>query len=95
MPRVSVLSRQQTVRFPEPGRAEEVIEVTYVSDALGIRFVALPLSSYRTATPEEMVANPRYQVLPVDPAAQDAEKKAIQEDLERAATTVPESFELP
>jgi hypothetical protein len=93
--KVTVLQRRHTVQLLEAGQPATVVEVTFMSDAVGPRSLTLPLGSYRNATPEERAANPRYHVLPVDQAAVDAEKTAIQEEIQRAAVAPAETFELP
>lgn len=95
MSQVSVLQRRQSVRLLEPGRPADVVEVFFLTETLGPRSVTLPLASYRPALPEELADNPRYQMRPVDQAALDAERKAIQEEIERVVRTPPETFELP
>jgi len=95
MPRVTILQREQTVRFPGARQAEDVVEVSFVSDAWGVRSVILPLESYRPAAPDELAANRRYHMVPVDKAAEDAERKAIQEALEQQGAGAPTSFDVP
>jgi len=95
MPRVTILRRDQTVHFPEAREAEEVVEVTFVSDAYGVRSVVLPLEVYRPATPEELAANPRYRMLPAHGAAEAVERKAIQVALEGYGRQTPSSFDVP
>lgn len=95
MPQVTVLQRRRSLQPLQPGVPTEIVEVTFMSDAVGPRSLTLPLASYRDATPEELAANPRYHVLPVDQAALDTEKTAIQEEIQRAAVAPPETFELP
>jgi len=95
MPRVTILRREQTVLFPEPRQAVEAVMVTFVSDAYGVRSVTLPLESYRSATLKELTVAPRYRMLPVDAAAEAAERKAIEEALEREAAGSPTSFDVP
>lgn len=95
MPRVTILRREQSVRFPAPQQAEEVVEVTFVSDLQGVRSAALPLDFYRKATDEELAANPRYRMIPVDKAAEDQEKLEIERALRREAAGPPASFDVP
>ena len=95
MSRVTILRREKTVLFPEPHQAVEVVEVTYVSEAYGVRSVTLPLDLYRPATDEELTANPRYPMLPADSQAEEAERKAIAQALEREAVSPPASFDVP
>jgi len=92
---VTILRRDQTVRFPGARQVEEVVEVTFASDAYGVRSVILPDELYRPAAPDELAANPRYRVAPVDKAAEDAERKAIQADLEGYGRQTPASFDVP
>lgn len=95
MPRVTILRRERTVHFPEARQAEEVVEVGFVTDAYGVSSVTLPVELYRPATPEELAVLPRYRMVPVDKAAEDAERKAVGETLKRAAAGPPTSFDLP
>lgn len=95
MPRVTILRREQTVRFPGAREAEEVVEVTYSSDVHGVRSVTLPVALYRPAGREELDVNPRYRMIAADKAAEDAERKAIQADLEGYGGQTPASFDLP
>ena len=43
----------------------------------------------------KLVANPRYRMIPVDKAAEDAERKVIREALDRRADEQPASFDVP
>ena len=95
MPRVTILRRELTVHFPAPRQAEEMVAVTFVTDALGVRTVALPLESYRPATVEELAVNLRYRMHPVDKAAADAERKAIEHAINAEAARPPDSFDVP
>lgn len=95
MPRVTILRRELTVRFPGARQAEDVVEVSYSSDAYGVRSVILPVELYRPATPDELAANARYHVVPADKASEDAERKAIQADLEGYGRQTPASFDVP
>jgi len=95
MPRVTILRRELTVHYPAPRQAEEVVAVTFVTDAHGVGSVNLPLESYRPATPEELADQPRYRMVPVDPSAEGAERKAIQEAIERETAQPPASFDVP
>jgi len=95
MPRVTILRRDQSVRFTGARQAEDVVEVAFVSDAYGVRSVTLPLESYRPATDDELVKRPRYRMVPVDKAADGAERKAIEEALQREAAGEPSSFDVP
>jgi acyl-CoA thioesterase FadM len=95
MPRVTILRREQSVRFVGARQAEDVVEVTYSSDVYGVRSVTLPVELYRLASPEELVANTRYHMAPVDKAAEAAERKAIQADLEGYGRQTPASFDVP
>jgi len=95
MPKVTILRREQTVHYPAPRQAVEVVAVTFVTDALGVRSVALPVESYRPATVEELAANLRYRMVPVDKAAVDAERKAIEDAIAAEAAQPPDSFDVP
>lgn len=95
MPSVTILRREQTVRFPGPQQAEDVVEVTFVTDAWGVRSVALPVASYRPANRDELDVNPRYHMIPIDKKAEDAERKAIADAIQQEAAGAPASFDLP
>ena len=95
MPRVTILRREQSVLFPGARQAEDVVEVSFVSDAHGVGSAFLPVGSYRPATPDELAVNDRYRMMPVDKAAEDAERKVIREALERRADEQPASFDVP
>ncbi len=81
MPRVSVLSREESVRFPEPGKAEAVVSVSYSTPLFPPRIVQLPAAAYRRATTAELAADPRSRFLPANPQAEEAERRAIRDDL--------------
>jgi len=95
MPRVTILRREPTVLFPRPGQAEDAVAVVFVTDAHGIGSVNLPVESYRPALPEELLDNPRYPMRPVDQAALDAERKAVNEAIGRKAAGDADSFDVP
>jgi len=92
---VTILRREQTVHYPAPRQAEEVVAVTFVTEAHGPRSVTFPLESYRPATPEELAGQPRYRMVPVDKAAADAERKAIEDAIAAEAAQPPDSFDVP
>jgi hypothetical protein len=83
------------VAVPAAGQAEETVAVTYSTPAFPPRIVNLGLDLYRPATLDELNANPRYHMLPVDERAAEAERQAIQTDMKAAIGRVPEHFELP
>jgi len=95
MPKVTILRRELTVHYPAPRQAVEVVAVAFVTDALGVRSVALPVGPYRPASVEELAVNLRYRMVPVDKAAADAEKKAIQDVIAAEAAQPPDSFAAP
>ena len=95
MPQIALLRRSRALGSPAAGQMAEVVEVTYSTPALPPRQVHLPLALYRSATKEELAANPRYQMLPVDPAAEDQEKLEIDRDINVANGPPPDTFELP
>jgi hypothetical protein len=95
MAQVTILQRDTYVQYPAPGEVVDVVEVTFSSDLYGPATVALPIASYRPATPDELAANPRYRMLPVDAQAEEAERKAIQEAIQRQSAGPTHSFELP
>ena len=95
MPRVTILRREQAVRSRGPREVEEVVEVTFVTDVAGVRSVMVPVGGYRLATDEELAANPRYRMVFFDKKAEDAERKAIQADLEGYGRRAPDSFDVP
>jgi hypothetical protein len=95
MSTVVILKREVTTHYPGPGGPVEVVQVAFVSDLYGPRSVILPQASYRPATGQELAVNARYQVMPVDKKAEDAERAAIAEALKPEATGTPDSFDLP
>ena len=94
MPLVTVFRRQSTARLTEAGSFEEQAEVVFSTPALSPRSVYLPLTSYRPATPDELAANPRYTLVPVDQPAQEAERNAIQQAIHEEAVSPPLTFDL-
>lgn len=95
MARITLLRRSRALGSLAGGQVTEVVEVTYSTPALPPRQVHLPLDLYRFATKEELAANPLYQVLPVDKAATDTERKLILADMEGIISLAPDTFELP
>jgi hypothetical protein len=93
MAQISILRRSRSLSLPAAGVATDVVEVTYSTPAVPPRHVHLPFENYRPATHEELDVNPRYQMLPVNEAAAEAERQAIQADMKAAIGRVPESFE--
>ena len=94
MPAVTILRRQKAVRFPQPQQLEEVAAVTYSTPAVPPRDVHLPLEGYRVPTAEELAQNPRYELVPTGPEAEQRERKAIEQDIHLVARTPPPTFEL-
>jgi len=94
MPQVTILRRERSVRSQAPGLAEEVVAVTYSTPAIPPRIVYLPEASYRDATDAELKAQPLYRVVAKDKPAQDAELTTIRQDLERARSFTPQSFQV-
>jgi hypothetical protein len=95
MSKVTILRREMTVHFPQPRQAEEMVAVTFVTEALGVRTVALPVESYRPATVEELGVNLRYRMRPVDKAAADAEGKAIEHAIAAESAEPLDSYDVP
>lgn len=95
MAQVTILRRSRALSSPAPGQMVEVVEVTYSTLAIPPRQVHLPLDLYRAATEEELAANPRYQMLPVDERATDTERRLIRADMEGIVSLAPQTFELP
>jgi len=91
---VALLRREEAVRFPVPQQPELVAAVTYSTSAVPPRIIHLPRSLYREATPEERAANPRYVLLPVGAEAEEEERRAIAQDMERVFRPAPTTFEL-
>jgi len=95
MAQATILRRERVLRVSPSGEAAEVVEVSYSTLTLLPRTVHLSLDLYRAATPDELAANPRYQMLPVNEQAVAAEREAIQMDRKAAIAAVPQTFELP
>ena len=95
MAQISLLGRDLTVRFPAPLQAEEVVAVHFATNAIMPRTIYLPPASYRPATPAELAASPRLKVIPVTPAALQAEQAAIAADLKAALAQKPSTFTVP
>ena len=83
MPRVSILSRDESYRHQPSGKVEVMVSVRYSTPIYPPRDVALPLDSYRPATSQERAAAPQIAFLPANPQALEAERKAIHDDLSR------------
>ena len=81
MPKVTILSREETARSLEPGRFELTVAVTYSSAAVSPRILVLPRAVYRPATAAELAKAPRLLLLPTDVKAAQAERDAIVADL--------------
>jgi hypothetical protein len=95
MPTITILRRVYSAAAPPGVPTERSIEVTYATPAVPPRQVNLPTSNYRLATNDELHHNPRYALLPVDQASEEAERLAIQQDIEQAVKSAPTSFEVP
>lgn len=95
MAQVSILRRSRLLLPPAAGAVTEVVEVAYSTINRLPRVVQLPLDLYRPATQEELVANSRYQMLPVNEAAAEAERQAISTDMKADIAAVRQTFELP
>jgi hypothetical protein len=95
MTQVTLLSRERALGLPGAGAAAELIPVTYCTITIPPRSVLLPLSAYREATGTELVVNARLRFYPKDQAAQDAELKAIREDMDKVAASAPPTLEVP
>lgn len=95
MPKVSILSRERTVVFTDPGQSEERVAVTYLTELFPPRTVNLVPALYRAATAEELQVNKRSAVVPKDEAGRGQERQAIRDDIAREQAQKPETFELP
>lgn len=95
MAQVTILSRSPYVQYPAPGEVVDVVDVTFSSDLYGPGSLFLPAASYRPATGPELVVNARLGMMPVDAKAEEAERKAIQEAIQRQTAGPTHSFELP
>jgi hypothetical protein len=95
MAQVTLWSRDRAVGLPGTAAGAEVVAVTYSTMLIPPRSVLLPLSAYREATDAERVANPRLRFYPKDKPAQDAELKAIREDMDKVAASAPSTLEVP
>jgi len=95
MPQITLWSRDRAVGFPGEAAGAERVAVTYSTTMIPPRAVLLPSDSYRPATREELVGNPRVLFYPKDKAAQDAELAAIGEDLRHVQQTAPPTLEVP
>jgi hypothetical protein len=93
MAQLTILRRIRSYNYPIAGQVVESVEVTYSSLAVPPRPVHLPLELYRPATADELAANPRYQMLPVDVKATEAEREALVADMKAVKLSFPESFE--
>jgi hypothetical protein len=90
LPQISLLRRQLSVRFPEPGKPEEIVAVTYSTPAIPPRTVIMDKDLYRAATSEEIAAAPRYEQIPVSAEASELELKTVLQDIARHANNPPE-----
>ena len=81
MPRVTILSRDETFRYPAPNQVEFVVSVAYSSPVFPPRIVLLPRASYRPATEAERRITPALTLVPVDDKAVQAERQAIIVDM--------------
>lgn len=95
MAQVTIHSRDRSLVISDAGQTQEVVALTYSTLAVSPRIVNLPLDLYRPATADELAANPRYQMLPVDERAVDTERQLIQADMKGYISLAPERFELP
>lgn len=95
MAQVTILRRSRALSSPTPGELKDVVEVTYSTLAIPPRQVHLPLDLYRPATADELAANARYQMLPVDGKATGVELEAISADLKSAAAGAAETVDVP
>lgn len=95
MAQIALLRRRRALGSATVGQVVDVVEVTYSTPAIPHRQVHLPLDLYRSATEEELAANPRYQMLPVDERAIETERKLIRADMEGIVSLAPETFESP
>ncbi len=94
MPRVSILRRELSTRTVAPGQVDEQVAVTFSTAALPPRTVFLPAGNYRDPTDEELARNALYRRIPKDAAAEEAEKEAIRDEIERAARAALTSYDL-
>jgi len=87
MPKVTLDSRHRTFRALPDQRIEYLVEVSFTIPGRLPHRVLLPEASYREPTPQELAAQPRYEVLPKDPAAVAAERQVIQQEISLLSTT--------
>jgi len=93
--RVQILSRSALSGLTQPGLSAPTVAVTYAADRLAPRVVNVDGQHYREATAAELSANRNYRVLPHDDVGAEAERVAIQQDIERATAETADTFELP
>ena len=93
MAQISILRRSRSYSYPVAGQVTDSVEVTYSTPAVPPRHVGLPLELYRPATQEELAANPRYQMLPANEQAAEAERRALAAAMQAVFRPLPESFE--
>jgi hypothetical protein len=95
MPTVTILRREWTPGAPPGAPTEHAVAVTYSTPDVPPRSVLLPVKNYNPVTADELRANPRYMFLPKDQPAEEAERLAIRQDMDRALTSAPTRFEVP
>jgi hypothetical protein len=95
MSTVTILRREPAPGAPPGAPTEHVVAVTYYGPGAPPRTILVPAPHYRPATPDELKATPRYEFLPKGPAGEQAERLAIQQDIEQVLKSAPTSFEVP
>jgi len=95
MTEVTLWSRELAAGLLGGAAGAERVAVTYSTTRIPPRSVVLPFSAYREATGAERVANVRLRFYPKDPAAADAELKAIRADMDKVAASAPSTLEVP
>jgi hypothetical protein len=85
MAQVIIHRRERVSAAPLRGVREDRVAVTWSTGAIPPRVIHLAPDLYRPATEEELADRPAELVVPVDPAAEEEERKAIRADLDVAA----------
>ena len=81
MPRVTVLSREETARSLAPGTFELTVALTFSAAGVPPRIIVLPREGYRPADAGELRQQPRLSLVPAGSQAAAAERQAILADL--------------
>ena len=94
MPRVTILSRERLLQFPEPNRPETQVALTYQTELLPPRTIFLPNEPYEDVPADSPEAAGGIVVTPKDEAAQAAEDAAIRKDIESVQAFAPPTREI-